>query len=79
MSPERLELEWGYGLVTREGAGAMTPYGGMSLGEPGVRGYRLGGQIELGEWIDLTVEGERRERARGATEHGLVLRGHVYW
>ena len=65
LSPERLEVEWGYGLVAPEGAGMVTPYGGVSLGGPGVRGYRLGGRIEVGELMDLTVEGERRERGAG--------------
>lgn len=79
LSPERLEVEWGYGLVTNEGAGMVTPYGGVSLGGPGVRGYRLGGRVEVSEAMDLTVEGERQERARGAAEHGLALRGHLRW
>ena len=79
LSPERLEVGWGYGLVAPEGAGMVTPYGGVSLGGPGVRGYRLGGRIEVGESMDLTVEGERRERRRGAAEHGLALRGHLRW
>ena len=76
---ERLEFEWGHGLVSHEETGAVTPYGGMSLGTPGVRGYRLGGRVEVGESMNLNVKGERKERARGAAEHRLTLRGHVYW
>ena len=79
LSPERLEVEWGYGLVIHEGAGMVTPYGGMSLGGPGVRGYRLGGRVEVSEAMDLSVEGERRERPRGTAQYGLTLRGHLHW
>ena len=79
LSPERLEVEWGYGLVIHEGAGMVTPYGGVSLGEPGVRGYRLGGRVEVSEAMDLSVEGERREQPRGAAQYGLTLRGHLHW
>ena len=79
LSPERLEVEWGYGLVIHEGAGMVTPYGGVSLGEPWVRGYRLGGRVEVSEAMDLSVEGERRERPRGTAQYGLTLRGHLHW
>ena len=79
LSPERLEVEWGYGLVIHEGAGMVTPYGGVSLGEPWVSGYRLGGRVEVSEAMDLSVEGERRERPRGTAQYGLTLRGHLHW
>ncbi len=77
-SPNRLEMEWGYGLVTHEGAGLVTPYGGLSMTGPGRRGIRLGSRIELGEWIDLSFEGERTTQG-GSAEHEVTLRGHVCW
>ena len=40
--------------------------------------YRLGGRIELGEWIDLSVEGGRTTQAGGA-EHQVALYGHLGW
>ena len=78
VSPNRLEMEWGYGLVTHEGAGLVTPYGGLSMTGPGRRGVRLGSRIELGEWIDLSLEGERTAQG-GSAEHEVTLQGHVYW
>jgi len=38
--------------------------------------YRLGGRIELGEWIDLNVEGERTTQGGGA-EHLIALYGYL--
>ena len=43
----------------------LTTYGGVSLARPPGRSVRLGGRIELGEWIDLSVEGERTTQGRG--------------
>ena len=58
LSPAQVEFDMGYGLVTHEGAGLLTTYGGLSMAGRGIHGVRLGGRIELGEWIDLSVEGE---------------------
>ena len=78
VAPNRLKMEWGYGLVTHEGAGLVTPYGRLSMTGPGRRGVRLGGRIELGEWIDLSLEGERTAQG-GSAEHEVMLQGHVCW
>ncbi len=48
-TPDRFELDLGYGLGTHEGAGLLTTYGGFSIVGPGRRGYRLGGRIEMDE------------------------------
>ena len=77
-SPNRLEMEWGYGLVTHEGAGLVTPCGGLSVTGLGRHGVRLGGRIELGEWIDLSLEGERTTQG-GSVEHEVALHGSDYW
>ena len=45
---------------------------------PGRRGVRLGGRIELGEWIDLSLEGERTTQD-GSAEHEVALHGSDYW
>ena len=78
LSPEQVEFDVGYGLVTHEGAGLLTTYGGLSMSGPDSHGYRLGGRIELGEWVDLSVEGERTTQASGA-EHQVALYGHLGW
>ena len=35
--------------------------------------YRLGGQVKVGESMDLSLEGKRRENADGAIEHGIFF------
>ena len=77
-SPAQVEFDVGYGLVTYEGAGLLTTYGGLSLAGPQSHGYRLGGRTELGEWIDLSVEGERTTQGSGAV-HQVALYGHLGW
>ena len=78
LSPAQVEFDIGYGLVTYEGTGLLTTYGGVSMAGPQSHGYRLGGRIELGEWIDLSVEGERTTQGGGA-EHQVGLYGHLAW
>ncbi len=78
LAPQRFELDLGYGLATHEGAGLLTTYGGVSAAGQGTAGYRLGSRIEIGEWIDVAVEGERAARA-GAAEHCVMLRGRLLW
>ena len=56
----------------------LTTYGGLSMAGPRSHGYRLGGRIELGEWIDLSVEGECTTQGGGA-EHQVALYGHPGW
>ena len=78
LSPAQVEFDIGYGLMTHEGAGLLTTYGGVSMAGPQSHGYRLGGRIELGEWIDLSVEGERTTQG-GGTAHQVVLYGYLIW
>ena len=78
LSPEQMEFDIGYELVTHEGAGLMTTYGGLSMRGLDSHGYRSGGRIELGEWIDLSVESERTAQARGAA-HQVALWGLLGW
>ena len=78
LSPAQVEFDVGYGVVTHEGAGLLTTYGGVSMSGPATCGVRLGGRIEVGEWIDLSVKGERTTQAGGA-EHQVALYGHLGW
>ena len=77
-SPERFELDLGHGLATHEGAGLLTTYGGFSIAGPSRRGYRLGGSLAVGEFVDLSLEGEREEQPGGA-EHEVTVHGHLRW
>ena len=78
LAPEQVEFDVGYGLVTHEGAGLLTTYGGVSMAGPDSSGVRLGGRTELGEWMDLSVKGEHTTQAGGA-EHQVALYGHLRW
>ena len=71
-----MEFDLSYGLVTPEGTGLLTTYGGVSLAGPQSHGVRLGGHIELGAWVDLSVEGERTTQG-GAAGHQVALYGHL--
>ena len=42
------------------------------------RGYRLGGRLAVGEFVDLSLEGEREEQPGGA-EHEVTVHGHLRW
>ena len=76
LSPAQVEFDVGYGLVTHEGTGLLTTHGGVSMAGPQSHGYRLGGRVELGKWIDLSVEDERTAQGGGA-EHQVALYGHL--
>ena len=45
---------------------------------PDSHGVRLGGRLELGAWVDLSVEGERTTQGGGA-DHQVALYGHLGW
>ena len=66
-------------MVTHEGAGLLTTYGGVSMMGPHRHGVRLGGRIELGAWVDLSVEGERTTQQGDGAEHQVALYGHLGW
>ena len=73
-SPEQFEFDIGYGLVTHEGASLLATYDGVAMAGSDSRGVR----IELGEWVNLRVEGERTTQGGGA-EHQVALYGHLGW
>ena len=78
LSSAQVEFDIGYGLVTHDGAGLLTTCGGPSLTGPESHGVRLGGRIALGEWVDLSMEGERTIQGDGA-DHQVALYVHLGW
>ena len=78
LSPVQVEFDVGYGLVTHEGEGLLTTYGGLSLMGPHSHGVRLDGRLALGTWVDLSMEGERTAQG-GVAEHQVALYGHLGW
>ena len=73
------EAEVGYGIDALRGI--LTPYSGLRISEGGGQTYRLGGRWELGESVSMSLEGDRREKAREGEkpDYGVVLRGSMRW
>ena len=58
-----LESAVGYGFGVLDGYGVLMPYGGFALTGQATRQYRLGGQLGLAQWLNLSLEGTRQEGA----------------
>ena len=56
-----LESELGYGVAVFEGHGVLTPYGGFAVTGQETRQYRLGARLGMAQWLNLSLEGARRE------------------
>ena len=74
----RLKTELGYGLPVAGRTGVLTPYGGFGFSEGAERSYRLGVRLKVGSLLQLSAEGERRERPRGPEYLG-TLRAEIRW
>ncbi len=68
-----LDGEVAYGVAGFQG----TPYSGFYLAESGVKAFSSGLRYNLGSGLGLRIEGTRRERARGAAEHSVGIRGRL--
>ncbi len=73
LSSGRVKFDVGYGMETRGSGWLVTPYSGVSIMGEGEREYRLGGKVGVGEWMDISLEGERREVSSGVVDHGILL------
>lgn len=78
--PARLEATLGYGFGVLADQGVLTPYSGVSLSGDDSRRFSLGGRLEIGSSLNLSLEGERRDPANdAAAEHGVMLRMQARW
>ena len=77
LSPDRLELEVGYG--TPAYGGLLTPHAGLSMAGSGTRHYRLGVRLDLVGGADLGIEGRRSARADGSDTNEIMIYGRVDW
>ena len=76
----RLETEIGYGIPTLGGTGLITPYGTfVPWNEGNGDSYRVGSRLEVGQKLEVSLEGRREGRGDGVFEHGLMLRGSLRW
>ena len=56
-----LESELGYGVAVFERHGVLTPYGGFAFTGNETRQYRLGARLGMAQWLNLSLEGTRRD------------------
>ena len=71
----RMELQLGYGFGVLGGHGVLTPHGAVTLGQGSDRAYQLGGRLEVGSGVALSLEAERRETDNAEPGHAIMLRG----
>ena len=67
------------GTVASGGTAVLTPYAGMTLTERAANALRVGGRLELGSSVSLSVEGNRSENTAGTPEYDITLRGALRW
>ena len=65
--------------MAQGGTGRLTPYAGLSMTGPRARGYKVGTRLEVGERLDLNVEGRRSVRADGDAGNEVMIYGHARW
>ena len=78
LSPDRLDLDMGYGLVPG-GAELLTPYAGLSMAGPQARGYKVGTRLEVDERLGLGVEGRRSVWADGNAGDEVIFYVRARW
>ena len=71
-------IAYGFG-TTWSGQGVLTPYTDVSLSGEGSQRLSLGGQFKIGSSVRMSLEGVQGKPARGATNHGVLLRGDTSW
>ena len=74
----RFSAGWSYGLEVPRSNAVLTPYGGVEMAGRSRR-LRLGWRYELGQWLSLSLDGERRETPHARPQHSLMLRTSLPW
>ena len=76
LSPDRLDLEVGYGAWRRVGGmGLVTPWAGLSTAGSADTHYKLGARMKAGSWMSLDLE----NRLSKATGYRIMLHGRLDW
>ena len=74
----RIGVEMGYGLDVPWINGILTPYSSVELAGAS-RSLRLGWRFELGQVLNLSLDGERHETPHAPPEYGFMLRTRLPW
>ena len=76
----RVHAQIAYGIGDSWGSqGKLTPYTVVSLSDEGFRRLSLGGRYDIGPWVGMSLEGVHGQPARGAADHGVMLRANLRW
>ena len=75
----RYDAELGYGLNAPGGRNVLVPYVAAGVSDIGTRDYRLGLRLRSDSNMDLRFEIDRREGLGFEPDHGVVLRGWLFW
>ncbi|MCY4058340.1 MAG: fibronectin type III domain-containing protein, partial [Gammaproteobacteria bacterium] len=75
----RYDAELGYGLNAPGGRNVLVPYVAAGVSDIGTRDYRLGLRLRSNANMDLRFEVDRREGLGFEPDHGVVLRGWLFW
>ena len=75
----RYDAELGYGLNAPGGRSVVVPYVAAGVSDIGTRDYRMGLRLRTNANMDLRFEVDRREGLGFEPDHGVVLRGWLFW
>ena len=76
----RVHARIAYGIGDTWGSqGMLTPYTGVWLSDEGSRRLSLGSRYDIGPWVGMSLEGVHGQPARGAADHGVMLRADLRW
>ena len=75
----RYDAELGYGINAPGGRNVLVPYVAAGVSDIGTRDYRLGLRLRTDANMDLRFEIDRREGLGFEPDHGVVLRGWLFW
>ncbi|MYF28995.1 MAG: hypothetical protein F4169_09040, partial [Gammaproteobacteria bacterium] len=75
----RYDAELGYGLNAPGGRNILVPYVAAGVSDIGTRDYRMGLRLRTNANMDLRFEVDRREGLGFEPDHGVVLRGWLFW
>ncbi|MCE2523800.1 MAG: hypothetical protein J4F49_11390 [Rhodobacteraceae bacterium] len=74
----RVDAEIGYGIAV-SGRDVITPFGGLSMEEGDSRSYRMGARLDMGSFLNLNIEGKRREMPATTPIHDIRVQGELRW
>ena len=74
-----IDTEFGYGIGIYDGAGILTPFGGMDYTENEVTSYKIGTRVLFGSGLKLEFESSQQISADSDTKHDFQLKGGISW